>query len=499
VDRDDSPPASISRQGDVVKPAAPTAPTVSEEISVEVLPDDAVVDLPEAEAEVVVEVPADAPSPGKKPAAVGADSAEGETTDGPVPTTVTPPEDVNEADIRTVEIEAEDEDEEPEELLEVATDASEAKTDSGPVVPLPVPAKPKAQEVEVHPDELLEVPDDPPAADASKPNTDIQLSPDDFIPAEQLAVGGAVKTRLSGEGKAVPATPSPDAPAAAEEELLELDPADAGAAAAAPASADADPDKTTVAKPLRPVTPPTESDTASVTITADALEPVRPTSAPAPTPEPAPSLAPAAAAPAPAVSVVVSPASKPEPEPDSVEDVLEELWAAKSEHAAAVAAAAAGGTAVAAAPAKSGLFAPADPLPAAGPARLELHCKELLAEVEGSLAVGIICLKSGLLLASRLAEEYPGELVDLPAAGFVELFRDRIFRRIDDALRRHGGDGSGAAEEVLFTGSATCQFVRKFPRHESAMVLVTRRSESAAGGWKSLRSAMERAQADLPS
>jgi CheY-like chemotaxis protein len=580
VDTDASPPASISRTGPVVPPTAtPAAAAVEdesiEEISVEVVDDAAASGLPETAAEVVS---GDSKDPGARSpasvAGVGArapDLSDAETDEGPTPLIIKPSADATEADIRTVEPE-DDDIEAAEEVIEAAASpASEAPTDSGPVAPIRLPPAPP----EVTPDVLLEVPE----VEVSGSRTDVQLSPDDFIPAEQLRTGSSVGTApveskaaqvelepTAADSAVKSATPGATGPASGSGdvvELLEPDPtqtADAVAAVdldkttvASPARASAaveapdtdkttvaplvaasarpadtsDADKAAVAPPAAASTPTTEPDDDKTTVArpigaaavrspdpdrtavtlpvADLSDSAgadeagvfrggqKPTRSTQPDP-PAVAASPATPEqPGPAgvaaASVAVA-ADAPTPvrsEPDSVEDVLDDLWAAKSQDERAARASTASGS----------IFAPADSVPAAGPARLEHHCGRLLAEVDGALAAGIVCLRSGLLLASRLADEYPSELVDLPAAGFVELFRDRIFRRIDDAVRRQAGNGAPSTDEVLFTGAATHQLVRKFPQREAAMVLVLRRGQSPAAGWESLRAAMEAAQPDV--
>ena len=91
------------------------------------------------------------------------------------------------------------------------------------------------------------------------------------------------------------------------------------------------------------------------------------------------------------------------------------------------------------------------------------------------LAVGIVDMKTGMLLGIRTIDKYSNEVLDLVAAATGELFQGTNVTEIERLFRKHRGvkeDGHHYFQEIVVLSENLIHFFQRCKRNED-MVLVT--------------------------
>jgi hypothetical protein len=91
------------------------------------------------------------------------------------------------------------------------------------------------------------------------------------------------------------------------------------------------------------------------------------------------------------------------------------------------------------------------------------------------LAVGIVDMKTGMLLGIRTIDKYSNEVLDLVAAATGDLFQGANVTEIERLFRKHRGikeDGHHYFQEIVVLSDNLIHFFQRCKRNED-MVLVT--------------------------
>lgn len=125
--------------------------------------------------------------------------------------------------------------------------------------------------------------------------------------------------------------------------------------------------------------------------------------------------------------------------------------------------------------------------------KLDEACKDVIDNVEGALACGVVDLDSGVLLGIYNTSNYPQALNELIAAATMDFFRGPNVTRIEQMVRRHRGepdDGSHYFREIQITSERTLHFAVALRGGRAVVVLVTHKTTNVGLGWAILRSVL---------
>ncbi len=133
--------------------------------------------------------------------------------------------------------------------------------------------------------------------------------------------------------------------------------------------------------------------------------------------------------------------------------------------------------------------------------KIDDACKNVVNEVDGALACGIVDLDSGMLLGIHNAAGYTQSLNELVAGATMDMFRGPNLVRIEQAVRAHRGqpeDGSHYFDEIHVTSKNNFHFAKTIKNARYVIVLVTRKTTSLGMGWASLKAAIPTVEPLLP-
>ena len=91
------------------------------------------------------------------------------------------------------------------------------------------------------------------------------------------------------------------------------------------------------------------------------------------------------------------------------------------------------------------------------------------------LAVGLVDMKTGMLLGIRTLDKYSNEVLDLVAAATGDMFQGQNVTMIESLIRKHRGqkeDGRHYFQEIVIMSDNVIHFFQRCKRNED-MVLVT--------------------------
>lgn len=128
-------------------------------------------------------------------------------------------------------------------------------------------------------------------------------------------------------------------------------------------------------------------------------------------------------------------------------------------------------------------------------------CQQLYDDVEGSIAVAIVDLSSGMSLSVYHRVGYfDQDYIDLVSAAAVDMFRGKNVTRVEEKLAlQRNKPVTHSIQEVQMTTSGTLHFMIVLPEKPDILALmVTTRKASVGMGWSTLRKAVPAITALLP-
>lgn len=121
--------------------------------------------------------------------------------------------------------------------------------------------------------------------------------------------------------------------------------------------------------------------------------------------------------------------------------------------------------------------------------KMDLLCKNMVEEVDGSLAFGVVDLESGMMLGVyHTVAHFSQDYLDAVAAAAVDMFRGRNISRIEQLIaKQRGSEPEHTVQETFMTTKGTFHFMKTIPGKQAVAVMVTRRSTNQGMGWSTLR------------
>lgn len=132
---------------------------------------------------------------------------------------------------------------------------------------------------------------------------------------------------------------------------------------------------------------------------------------------------------------------------------------------------------------------------------LKSICQALYDEVDGSIAVAIVDLSSGMPLeVYHRVSYFDQDYIDLVSAAAVDMFRGKNVSRVEEKLaQQRNKPVAHSIQEVQMTTAGTLHFMSVLPEKPDMLaLLVTTRKASIGMGWSCLRKAVPQITALLP-
>jgi hypothetical protein len=125
--------------------------------------------------------------------------------------------------------------------------------------------------------------------------------------------------------------------------------------------------------------------------------------------------------------------------------------------------------------------------------KIDDACKDIVTNVDGGVAAGVVDLDTGMLLGIHNAGGYTQTLNEIVAAATMDLFRGKNVGRIEQMVRQHRGvpeDGKHYFNEIHVTSDNNFHFAKTIKGGKAVVMLVTKKSTNIGMGWAQLKSAI---------
>lgn len=121
--------------------------------------------------------------------------------------------------------------------------------------------------------------------------------------------------------------------------------------------------------------------------------------------------------------------------------------------------------------------------------KMEVLCQNMVNEIDGSLAFGVVDLESGMMLGvHHTVPHFSQDYLDAVAAAAVDMFRGKNISRIENLIaKQRGTEPEHTVQETFMTTKGTFHFMKTVPGKQAVAVLVTRRTTNQGMGWSTLR------------
>ncbi len=121
--------------------------------------------------------------------------------------------------------------------------------------------------------------------------------------------------------------------------------------------------------------------------------------------------------------------------------------------------------------------------------KMDQLCQQIVSDVDGALACGIVDLESGMMMGVYHSIPYfTQDYIDAVAAASVDMFRGRNISRIEQLIaKQRGNTPEHTMEESFMTTKGTYHFMKVVPGKSSLIVLITKRTTNQGMGWSAVR------------
>lgn len=133
--------------------------------------------------------------------------------------------------------------------------------------------------------------------------------------------------------------------------------------------------------------------------------------------------------------------------------------------------------------------------------KIDEACREIVGNVEGAVACGVVDLDTGMLLGIHNAAQYTQTLNEVVAAATMDMFRGPNIGRIEQMVRSHRGqgeDGSHYFQEIHITSAHNFHFAKTVKDGKAVVMLVTKKTTNIGMGWAQLKSALPMIEPHVP-
>ena len=133
--------------------------------------------------------------------------------------------------------------------------------------------------------------------------------------------------------------------------------------------------------------------------------------------------------------------------------------------------------------------------------RIDDACRDVVANVDGAVACGVVDLDTGMLLGIHNAAGYTQTLNEIVAAATMDLFRGPNVGRVEQLVRAHRGlpdDGEHYFEEVQITSLHNLHFAKTLKGGKVVIMLVTKKTTNLGLGWAQLKAVIPTVEPLVP-
>lgn len=133
--------------------------------------------------------------------------------------------------------------------------------------------------------------------------------------------------------------------------------------------------------------------------------------------------------------------------------------------------------------------------------KMDEACKNVVTNVDGAVACGVVDLETGMLLGIHNASQYTQTLNEVVAAATMDMFRGPNINRIQQMVRVHRGipeNGENYFDEVHITSRNNFHFAKTLKGGRAVIMLVTRKNTNIGMGWAQLRAALPTVEPLVP-
>ncbi len=125
--------------------------------------------------------------------------------------------------------------------------------------------------------------------------------------------------------------------------------------------------------------------------------------------------------------------------------------------------------------------------------KIDDACKNMVDNVDGAVAAGVVDLDTGMLLGIYNSAGYSQTLNEVVAAATMDLFRGNNVGRIEQLVRKFRGIPEGGEhyfQEVHVTSENNYHFAKTMKDGKAVVMLVTKKTTNIGMGWAQLKSSV---------
>lgn len=133
--------------------------------------------------------------------------------------------------------------------------------------------------------------------------------------------------------------------------------------------------------------------------------------------------------------------------------------------------------------------------------KIDDACRDVVANVDGAIACGVVDLDTGMLLGIYNSAQYTSTLNEVVAAATMDLFRGANIGRIEQMVRSHRGipeNGDHYFKEIHVTSENNYHFAKTIKGGKAVMMLVTKKTTNIGMGWAQVKTAIPKVEPHVP-
>lgn len=132
--------------------------------------------------------------------------------------------------------------------------------------------------------------------------------------------------------------------------------------------------------------------------------------------------------------------------------------------------------------------------------KLDDLCQRICGDVDGSVAVGVVDLPSGMMMGVyHNVPHFTQEYLDVVSASAVELFRGKLVTRVETLLsKQRGKETTNTFKEIFINSDHVLHFMKIIENKDAVVVMVTKKTTNQGMGWSNLKMAVPEIREVLP-
>ncbi len=133
--------------------------------------------------------------------------------------------------------------------------------------------------------------------------------------------------------------------------------------------------------------------------------------------------------------------------------------------------------------------------------KIDDACRNVVENVDGAVACGVIDLDTGMLLGIHNSASYTQTLNEVVAAATMDMFRGPNVGRIEQMVRAHRGtpeNGDHYFDEIHITSKHNFHFAKTLKGGKAVMMLVTKKTTNIGMGWAQVKASIPAVEPLVP-